>query len=226
MAEGPTKSPTMEKQETDWTDPSKTRRKILPSEASSDLEDDLSHMWKKVRSTLKAEKELTKMHLDDMKEFIKEQLNQSRSSTREEHPSPKQQTRFEDDEDADSGEEMGPTASTSRAHQARPTRRRTFASRIANKDFSDMLETKKVTNLSMLPHNEFVVASLKQDITRDDDHLKTLLLNIDLHERAMSPEEAEDNPTLTELKQSYMDKEVELERKKAQIRKAQNIASS
>ena len=66
----------------------------------------------------------------------------------------------------------------------------------------------------MLPHNEFVVASLKQDITREEDHLKTLLLNIDLHERAMSPEEAEDNPTLTELKQSYMNKAVELERKR------------
>ena len=39
----------------------------------------------------------------------------------------------------------------------------------------------------MLPHNDFVVENIKQDIIREEDNLRSLLLNIELHENSMDP---------------------------------------
>ena len=42
----------------------------------------------------------------------------------------------------------------------------------------------------------------------------------------MTQEAAEEHPVLTQLKESYMDRAVALARKKAEIQKAQTVASS
>ena len=104
--------------------------------------------------------------------------------------------------------------------------RRTFADRVAHTDFATLIRHQPVDNLSMLPHNDFVVENIKQDIIREEDNLRSLLLNIDLHENSMDPDAVDDHPVLTQLKNSYMDRAVALARKRAQIQKAQTVASS
>ena len=55
----------------------------------------------------------------------------------------------------------------------------------------------------MKSNNEFVVYSVKQDISREQDYLRTLLLTI---ESSVTANEAEDQRALPELKNSYKDR--------------------
>ena len=93
--------------------------------------------------------------------------------------------------------------------------RRTFADRVAHTDFATLIRHQNVDNLSMLPHNNFIIENIKQEITREEDHLRSLLLNIDLQENSMTPEAAEEHPVLTQLKESYMNRAMALARKRA-----------
>ena len=74
-------------------------------------------------------------------------------------------------------------------------------------------EAKSYPFMSVLPHKDFVIETMKQEITRKEDHLKNLLLNIDVDESSMTSEAAEEHSVLIQLRDSYMDRSIVLARK-------------
>ena len=183
-------------------------KKIIPdSQPSSDTDEERMEMWKNLQQQLQMERELNRMQFEELRTALR---------TRHENPAPP----------------PPPPPPPIRTEDIPPPRRhpmhgrRTFADRVAHTDFATLIRHQPVDNLSMLPHNDFVVENIKQDIIREEDNLRSLLLNIELHENSMDPDAADDHPVLTQLKNSYMDRAVQLARKRAQIQKAQTVASS
>ena len=96
------------------------------------------------------------MQLNDLKEELMEALQpQTKSESRS--------FRFGNfDKDLDEEEE--------RPYHQRdypPRKRRPFADQIANTDFSKLVDHMKIDTLSMVPHSEYVVANLKQEVSRE-----------------------------------------------------------
>ena len=196
-----------------WRHDSPRRRRISPhSNTSSEAEEEKQKMWKELKQQIHAERELTKMQLNDLRQELREtqqQLQQSLASrTQQRHEETEEETR------------------PPRHHRAHPYPRRTFSTQVQRMDFTQTAHTGRVNNLSMLPHNEFVIDNLKQEITREEEQLNNQLINIDLHEASMTEEQAENNPLLQRLKDAYITGAEKLAYKKAQIQKAQTVASS
>jgi hypothetical protein len=69
----------------------------------------------------------------------------------------------------------------------------------------------------MLPYREYIIDNLKQELTREEEFLKSQLLNIHLHEASMTEEQAENHPLLQELRGSYIVRAEKLVQKRVQL---------
>jgi hypothetical protein len=97
---------------------------------------------------MQAERDFTKMQLNDVRQQLLE------SQRHEKHP-PRPQLRQEEQ----------------RLYRGHPYLRRTFSSRVQRMDFNQAANIGRANNLSMLPHNKFVIENLKKEISREEEHL-------------------------------------------------------
>ena len=59
-----------------------------------------------------------------------------------------------------------------------PMKEELLADKVAHTDFATLIRHQTVDNLSMLPHKVFIIENIKQETTREEDHLRSLLLNM------------------------------------------------
>ena len=188
-------------------------KKVIPdSQPSSDTDEERMNIWRNLPQQVQMEREHNRAQIEELRTELR---------NRRDNPAPPLQNPPPNRPQDQPEEERQPPQ-----RRYPDQRRHTFADRVARTDFATLIRHQNVDNLSMLPHNDFIIENIKQEITREEDHLRSLLLNIDLHESTMTPEAAEEHPVLTQLKDSYMDRAVALARKRAQIQKAQTVASS
>ena len=173
-----------------------TERIPTPQEEEKDKMD-LNSMYSQIQQQMRADRELTNMLVDELKNEL---LEAFRQKPKDNHYPDREQRR----------EDNRPN------HQRNypDFRQRSFANQVAAMDFKSRVDIKNEP-VSMLPHNEYVVDSMKRDIIRETADLQTLLLNIDMHEKNFQGD-ANADPGLNNLKAAYIDRATTLESNKKQ----------
>ena len=183
-----------------------TERIPTPQEEEKDKMD-LNSMYSQIQQQMRADRELTNMLVDELKNELLEAFRQKPKDT---HYHDREQRR----------EDNRPN------HQRNypDFRQRSFANQVAAMDFKSRVDIKNEP-VSMLPHNEYVVDSMKRDIIRETADLQTLLLNIDMHKKNFQGD-ANSDPGLNNLKAAYIERATTLESNKMQVERAASLAAS
>ena len=183
-----------------------TERTPTPKEEEEEKLD-LDSIYSKIQQQMRADRELTNILVDE----LKHELLQAFKHKAQDASHPDQEPRREDNRPN---------------HQRHypDFRHRSFAHQMAAMDFKNSVDIKNEP-VSMLPHNEYVVETMKKDIIRETADLQTLLLNIDMHEKNHQGN-ADIDPDLNKLKAAYIDRATALEGNKMQVERAASMAAS
>ena len=178
-----------------------------PSPREDEEKMDLDSIYSKIQTQMRADRELTHMLVDELKHELLQAFKQKAQETSQ----PEQQSRREDNR-------------PSHQRDYPEFRQRSFAHQMAAMDFKNRVDIKNEP-VSMLPHNEYVVETMKKDIIKETSDLQTLLLNIDMHEKNHQGN-ADTDPDLNKLKAAYIDRATTLEGNKMQVERAASMAAS